>query len=130
MARLDVMSAVIAVMARRWEWGSADCCAAACDVFAAIHGIDPMARLRGAYATRDEAEAMIARHGGLEALAASLAAEAGLRASEGRAGDIGVSEAGAASGGRCLMICTGRGWAAKSPTGFALLPRAARAWSA
>jgi len=124
------MDTIIAVMARRWEWGAADCCTAACDVFARLHGVDPMAPLRGLYGTKAEAEAMIAREGGLDALAVRLAALSGLRLSEGRAGDIGVSGPGVASGGRCLMICTGRGWAAKSPAGFVIVPRAEMAWSA
>lgn len=122
------MDLVLEIMDRPWSWGESDCCAAACDVFAALHGIDPMAGLRGTYASRAEAEAMIAREGGLDALAARLAALSGLRRSEGRAGDIGVSGPGAASGGRALLICVGRGWAGKSPRGFSVLPRAEVAW--
>jgi len=124
----SALAAVMAVMDRPWEWGAADCCTAACDVFARLHGVDPMAPLRGLYGTKAEAQAMIAREGGLDALAARLAAFSGLRLSEGQAGDIGVSGPGVASGGRCLMICTGRGWAAKSPAGFVIVPRAERAW--
>jgi len=124
----SALAAVMAVMDRPWEWGAADCCTAACDVFARLHGVDPMAPLRGLYGTKAEAQAMIAREGGLDALAARLAAFSGLRLSEGQAGDIGVSGPGVASGGRCLMICVAPGWAAKTPRGFAILPRAERAW--
>lgn len=125
-----VMGVVAAVMSRRWEWGVSDCCAAACDVFAALHGVDPMARLRGAYASRAEAEAMIESAGGLHALAEGLAAEARLtRVDEPRPGDIGVGGREVAVG-RCLMIRLDRGWAAKTPGGFAVVLRAEAAWRA
>ena len=125
-----LMGVVVAVMSRRWEWGKSDCCAAACDVFAELHGIDPMARLRGAYASRAEAEAMIAGAGGLHALAERLAAEAKLaRVDEPCPGDIGVGGQEVAVG-RCLMIRIDRGWVAKTPSGFAVVPRAEAAWRA
>lgn len=120
----------MAVMDRPWDWGTADCCASACDVFQRLHGIDPMAPLRGRYKTKVEAEAMMAAYGGLDVLAARLAVASMLRDSDGREGDIGVSGPRVASGGRCLMIHVGAGWAAKTSRGFAVLQRAERAWSA
>lgn len=125
------MEAVIAVMDRPWEWGRSDCCASACDVFERLHGIDPMRGLRGRYASRGEAEALIAARGGFAAMAASLASLAGLRTGCGAPGEIGLSPEGAASGGRCLMIRTGPlGWAAKTARGFALVPEAELCWRA
>ena len=45
-------------------WGSSDCCTRACDVFAALHGVDPMAPLRGRYSSAAEALHMIRARGG------------------------------------------------------------------
>ncbi|MDN3711626.1 hypothetical protein QWZ10_06950 [Paracoccus cavernae] len=43
----QVFAAVERVMARPFAWGPCDCSSAACDVFAALWGFDPMARVRG-----------------------------------------------------------------------------------
>lgn len=128
-----VMEIAEGVMDRGWRWGEADCCTAACDVFAALTGVDPMASLRGRYSTEQGAYRHIVRAGGLVALASRLADEARLtrvrRAYE--AGDIGVSLPGVAlgPGGRALAICVGRDlWAVKSPGGMTLIRKVSRGW--
>jgi len=60
-------------------WGRSDCCTCACDAFAARHGIDPMAPLRGRYSTAREALALIADWGGWHGMFAALAQRSGLR---------------------------------------------------
>lgn len=132
-----VMAAVEQTMAAHWAWGRADCCTAACDVFAALQGRDPMAGLRGQYATAGQAARLIRRWGGFEAMAAALAEAAGLGAcptiSQARPGAIGLSLPGAARGParRALLICIQPGaWAGKTLDGFAVLPTAERCWNA
>ena len=61
-----------AAEARPFRWGRHDCCLAACDLILAMTGRDPAERLRG-YANRREAEVVIARAGGFEALVEGLA---------------------------------------------------------
>lgn len=60
-------------------WGLSDCCTCACDAFAARHGIDPMAPLRGRYSTAREALALITAWGGWQGMFAALAQRSGLR---------------------------------------------------
>ena len=123
----SVMDVVLAVMTRRWEWGVADCCTAPCDVFARLHGVDPMASLRGVYSSRSSAEIVITGMGGMVAMAERLAARAGLRDGIGGEGEIGVS--GERPEGRVLCICVGDAWAAKTARGFALIRGVDRAWA-
>ena len=52
------MSEVERVMSRPFEWGRCDCCTAACDVFAALWGFDPMAPVRGYHGAREAAQLM------------------------------------------------------------------------
>lgn len=120
MTGLTPMAAAEAAMMRPWRWGEADCCAAACSAFVALHGTDPMAPLRGAYADMATARAAIERWGGWPAMAAALAAQAGLRpvdAAEARPGAIGFAPAYPA-----LMLCVGAGaWAGKSLRGMTII---------
>lgn len=116
------MAVVADVMSRPWKWGEADCCTSACDVFQRLHGIDPMEPIRGSYSSRAEADLLIDGGGGMEALAAVLARQAGLREGIGGAGEIGVGEA------RCFLIATGSGWVGKTANGFATVARAVRSW--
>ena len=132
MARLtpeDVLAAVMDVMSGPWVWGQRDCCAAACEVFRRLHGIDPMADLRGVAATREEADRIVSAYGGMEAMAARKLAEAGLVATDDpQPGDLGLSPE--RPEGRVLCICIEPGrWAAKTARGFALLGPAERAWT-
>lgn len=120
-----VMAVCLEVMDRPWRWGAADCCTAACDVFLRLHGVDPMAPLRGRYSSRVGALRMIALEGGWQAMAQGLADRAGLVASDGRAGDIGLIRVGDTL---ALGICTGAVWAGKSERGLATVPEFERAW--
>ena len=120
-----VMAVCLDVMDRPWRWGAADCCTAACDVFLRLHGVDPMAPLRGRYSSRVGALRMIALEGGWQAMAQGLADRAGLVASGGRAGDIGLIRVGDTL---ALGICTEVGWVGKSEQGLAS-SEMVRAWS-
>jgi hypothetical protein len=124
-----VMGHVLEVMDRPWKWGEADCCTAACDVFLRLTGIDPMASLRGKYATRHEANTIIQAMGGFEAMAVTLAERAGLQPSDGRPGDLAV---GCPSGGvESLVICVSPGvYAGKTRTGVVTIPSAKRFYRA
>ena len=123
-----VLAAALEVMDRPWRWGGADCCTAACDVFAALHGIDPMLPLRGRYASRAGALRLIAAWGGWLAMGDGLAERAGLvRADHGQPGDIGIIRD--ARGALALGICTERGWAGKNNSGLSLGLQPIRIWT-
>lgn len=97
------MATALDVMDRPWKWGEADCCTAACDVFLRLYGIDPMARLRGKYATRREANRLIEAFGGFEPMASFLAEEAGLRPVDHVPGAVAVATL--PGGWQALTIC-------------------------
>lgn len=122
------LSVVFDVMDRRWEWGASDCCTAACDVFKALHGIDPMASLRGKYKSQLGAAKIIAGFGGFVAMCEKLAFDANLSESSGEAGDIGVAEMN--DGVTALVICIApNSWVGKTEGGFATVDRVLRSWS-
>jgi len=128
-----VMAEVETVMSVRWEWGRADCCTSASDVFLALHGIDPMAEFRGLYDSAISAARLIQNWGDFPAMAEALARASGLSPSDGDTGDIGLSSPGAAGGpdGRAMLICISPGiWAGKSELGYTILPNAERCWHA
>lgn len=119
----QVLTAVEAVMGRPFEWGAADCCTAACDVFAALWGVDPMAEIRAQYTGLKGAAALIRENGGLPAMAESIAAQAGLSAGH-AAGGLALSH-----DARSLLVCIEPGaWAGKTQTGFAILRQAGKGW--
>lgn len=119
-AALDIMTA------RRWVWGVSDCSAAACDVFARLHGVDPLAPVRGSYAS--EAEARAVQGDDWPEVCAGLAARAGLVEGPEASGSIGLIRHAA---GLALAVCIRPGlWAAKSMRGLAVVrARAVRCWS-
>lgn len=126
---MQVFRVALDVMDRPWQWGVADCCTAACDVFARLHGLDPMEPLRGRYSTRMGALRQIARRGGWLAMGNALAARAGLQhVPTGLPGDIGIIRD--AQGVLALGIRTEMGWAGKTETGMATVPQVMRAWRA
>ena len=51
-----------------FQWGRHDCCLFAADVVMVLTGNDPAHDLRGTYGNKDEADAVLAVHGGLAAL--------------------------------------------------------------
>ena len=107
-------------------WGRADCCTGACDVFAALHGVDAMAPLRGRYSTALGAHRLIRTWGGWVAMADRLAALAGLIPVAGGEGDIGLARVGA---DMALVIGIERGlWAGKGAPGVVAVRQVVRAW--
>lgn len=128
-----VMDTVDRIMSPRLRWGTLDCTMAAATVFSLLHGIDPLAELRGRYASPSAAARLIKKEGGMLAFGARLASRCGLRDGIGLTGEIGVSPLGFCAGPweRAALICIKSGaWAAKTVDGFAILPRAERSWRA
>ena len=129
----QVLAEVERVMGARWQWGVADCCASASDVFLALHGVDPMAEVRGTYTDAIGAYRLVRDWGGFPAMAEAMARISGLSVGSGQPGEIGLSAPGNAGGpdGRALLICIQPGqWAGKSEMGFSVLPGAERSWHA
>jgi cell wall-associated NlpC family hydrolase len=63
------------VEARRntpFSWGTQDCIAFAADAVVMLIGVDILAEYRGAYATEEEAETILAAEGGLDGLLTRL----------------------------------------------------------
>lgn len=110
------MTAVVDIYTGPLVWGRADCCTCACDVFARLHGVDPMAPLRGLYSTEAGALALIRSWGGWRRMTARLAAMAGLRGGAGAVGELGLVRQ---PSGYTLAICVGRNqWAGRIDGGF------------
>lgn len=97
-------------MHRPFRWGASDCFLAAADVYAALHGVDPAAPVRG-YRTEQEADVIIQRMGGFAAMFRTLMRWAGATEREPRTGDLALCPDGAATGrwGRGVLVCVGRG---------------------
>lgn len=122
------MAAALDVMGRGWVWGRADCCTAACDVFARLWGVDPMGPLRGSYDSAFGAGRAIRVHGGWQAMAQGLADRAGLVASA-RVGALGLGVVPGAVGGRALVIHAAPGvWLGKTMTGCATVREVEASW--
>lgn len=119
-----VMGHVMEVMGQRWKWGIADCSTAACDVFARLHGIDPLAPIRGSYSSALGARRV--QGSDWMAVCVWLAQRAGLRETEGRTGDLALVE-----GERGLSLAIGvtpAMWAGKTAGGFATVRFPVMAW--
>lgn len=133
MAReLTARAAAEAAMLRPWAWGEADCCTAACSAFAALHGVDPMAPLRGRYADEAGARAAVAARGGWDVMTAGLAQAAGLTEIAPEAAPAGAIGLAVRAGERSLVLAVGDGlWAGKTLRGLALFrDGVVRAWVA
>jgi hypothetical protein len=78
----------------RFRWGGMggdDCMTFAASWVAQSHGVDPAERLRGTYATRDEAHAIMAAYGGgMAFMAAHLGPLGATRVQQLHDGDIGL----------------------------------------
>ena len=73
----DMAKAFEAADAAPFAWGTNDCCLMVCDVILAMTGVDLGAGFRGKYATKEEADALIAfatDGGGVEELAEQICA--------------------------------------------------------
>lgn len=121
------MALVDQVYLRPFEWGHSDCCTRACDVFRALHGVDPMAPLRGRYDGPVGAARLIRSYGGWQAMCATLAARAGLI--------DGVAASGAALGlvqngprDFALGIAVAGGWALPVDCGVVIAPDVVNSW--
>lgn len=118
-----VLQAVDAAMSRPFAWGGCDCVSAACDVFARLWGVDPLAPWRG-YHGRAEALRIIRGTGGFDALAEAMAHSAALatgHAPGGLALSLGRQ--------RSMLICIHPGlWAGKTRDGFGITRQAGRGW--
>lgn len=122
------MMAVQDVMQGPFVWGSGDCCTSACDVFQRLHGVDPMAPLRGRYASEAEAMALIRARGGWRRMTQWLADLAGLRSGVGAAGEIGLIKL---ENGFALGVGMGRWqWAGRVDGGFQTVGSVVKSWSA
>lgn len=64
-ARLQAL--MVQRLAAPFAWGRADCCTWAADCWQAMTDTDPLGPLRGAYATRRQARALLRQSGGLSA---------------------------------------------------------------
>lgn len=121
-----VLIAVQDVMQGPFVWGAGDCCTSACDVFARLYGIDPMAPLRGRYASESQAMAMIRARGGWRRMTAQLADLAGLLPGVGGAGEIGLIKLPA---GFALGVGVGGGqWAGRVDGGYQTVGNVVRSW--
>jgi len=100
-------------------WGVSDCCTCACDAFLDMTGIDPMADLRGRYASAQDAMAHVKARGGWKAMFRGFAAQHGLAVSdtgEWSEGALGLAK----ERGRYALVIgiPGQRWAAKIDGGF------------
>lgn len=111
-------------------WGQCDCCLWVCDWVALMRGVDPGKGFRGSYSDAAGCAALVEREGGLPALAARLAASAGLVATtDPQPGAAALVETRV---GPALMLVTGlRSFAWKSRDGvlFARCSAPLAAWS-
>lgn len=111
---------------RRFFYGQHDCCMWACDVVLAVTGRDPVADLRGTYATEEDAAAVMAAGGGLAEMAcARFGPEVPPMAAA--AGDVGLLET---PEGPALVACAGMTWLAATAFGVVNVPleQVTRAW--
>jgi hypothetical protein len=112
-----VMDVAIELAEMPWEWGQADCCTFACDVFARVYGIDPMADIRGTYDSAASAARLVAARGGMAHNVRATLRAAGLVPCEPREGALGViTDTG---GAMVAAICAAPGvWLARTATGI------------
>lgn len=121
-----VMALVDGIYAGPLVWGVSDCCTRACDVFAALHGVDPMAPLRGRYAGPVEALRVIASRGGWLRMVDDLCIAAGLQRGATGPGALGLVRRG---GWHALAIGVPGGWCAPAAGGGSvILPDAVASW--
>ena len=118
MARSLTPAAVLAVaepiLHQPFEWGRCDCTSAVCDIFAALHGVDPLAPWRGSYDSQRSAWRVIGSMAGAHGAFAEMARRAGLVPGE-AIGGLGLS-------GKSLAICVQPDmWVGKSQSGMAVI---------
>ncbi len=106
--------------ARPFAWGACDCCSWTCDWVLQVAGVDPAAAWRGQCASEHDARRIVARGGGVLALAQAGCAAAGLvPTGDPLPGDVGVV---LTPQGATMAIRTRIGWACKTTDGLAVGP--------
>lgn len=112
-----VMDVALRVAELPWVWGRNDCCTFACDVFAEVYGIDPMADIRGTYDSAITAARLVVQRGGMDTNVRKTLRDAGLVPCSPREGALGVVTD---TGGRkAAAICAGSGlWLARTTNGM------------
>ncbi len=128
MTARDIEALALAIYARPFAWGSADCCTSACDVFSALWGIDPMAPLRGRYSDRRGAVGLIRARGGWSEMAADLAEQAGLRPGIGGPGELALIGAGRLDAFALAIGLGGGRWGARVEGGLRTVTEVVRSW--
>lgn len=122
------------VFAAPFTWGTADCCTAPSDGFRLLHGVDPMALLRGRYTTFSGAARASMRMGGFEHMAQACAGDAGLFDGVGAVGEIGLVDMtglpAAPHFNAALALRMPDGWWVKMENGVLVAPDALRSWRA
>lgn len=121
---------IAAKQAQPFDWAENNCCFFAADWCRELTGIDPAADLRGQVPDLATAQAILARHGGAEELAAQRCAEHGWReisAAFAQRGDIATVPT---PHGPALGVVLGRLVAFAGPHGVEFLPlkQTNRAW--
>jgi hypothetical protein len=106
---------------RSFAYGGFDCALFAADCVRACTGVDPAAELRG-YASREEAETIIARYGSLTALVTALMGEP-IEPAFAQRGDIVLSEIPSVQGGESIGVCMGAFCAFPDAVGLRMHPR-------
>jgi hypothetical protein len=117
---------VAARMHTPFAWGVHDCCLWAADCVLTITGVDHAADLRGTYSAALEAQRVLVRLGGIEAVAARAGPRIGPFAAA--VGDVGLI---ALDDRALLAVCVGAFWLAPAAKGLAAhsLDVATAAWS-
>ena len=122
-----VMDVIDQVYLQPFEWGRSDCCTRACDVFRALHGVDPMAPLRGRYDGPVGAARLIRSFGGWSAMCSTLAAGAGLIKGAGGPGSaLGLVQSGARD--FALSVAVPDGWAVPIDCGVVVVSDVKISW--
>lgn len=110
---------------RGFEWGDNDCATYAAGWVQKLHGVDVMAKWRGAYASEQEFEDLVAQAGGLAEFVTAAAEAEGFFLVPTRfaqRGDIGLARVG---NQECLGIVVNGGVSVPTLSGLALVPRGA-----
>ncbi|MFP5078661.1 DUF6950 family protein [Rhizobium sp. YIM 134829] len=126
----DLGAFIRAMAASEFRWGEKDCALVIADWWAANHGGDPAAHLRGAYSSDEDCQALLREVGGLARLVRRIAVAAGAARSAGdRPGDFAVIRYGNRHLG-AIRSASGR-WVVKSQDGVIAIKNAkvVAAWS-
>lgn len=108
-----------------FAYGTWDCCLWAAEAVQAITGVDYMAALRG-YASKEEADALLSEHGGLESLVTEVLGAESQHISRAMRGDVVIGELQLVPGesGSVLGICHGHVCSIAVEGGLRYLPTA------